>query len=80
MASLATMADRILSGPLSAAQRREAEALAQSTQRFLGALSEVQDFSNLESGEAELAVEVSTCMSWSRRPRPCFKSGPARKA
>jgi CheY-like chemotaxis protein len=57
MASLATMADRILSGPLSAAQRREAEALAQSTQRFLGALSEVQDFSNLESGEAELAVE-----------------------
>lgn len=57
MASIATMADRILSGPLNAAQRREAEALAQSTQRFLGALSEVQDFSNLESGEAELAVE-----------------------
>lgn len=57
MASLATMADRILSGPLSAAQRREAEVLAQSTQRFLGALSEVQDFSTLESGEAELAVE-----------------------
>ncbi len=57
MTSIATMTDRILSGPLSAAQRREAEALAQSTQRFLGALSEVQDFSDLESGEAELAVE-----------------------
>ena len=57
MASIATMADRILSGPLNAAQRREAEVLAESTQRCLGALSEVQDFSNLESGEAELAVE-----------------------
>jgi len=55
--SVAEMADRILAGPLSAKQRREAEALAQSTRLLLGALTEVLDFSNLESGEAELSLD-----------------------
>lgn len=57
MESVADMADRILSGPLSEKQRREAEALAQSTRGLLGALTEVCEFSDLENGEAELAVE-----------------------
>jgi CheY-like chemotaxis protein len=57
MESVAAMADRILSGPLSDKQRREAEILAQSTRRLLGALTEVCEFSDLENGEAELTVE-----------------------
>ena len=55
--SVAAMADRILSGPLSAKQRHEAEILAQSTRMLLGTLTEVVDFSSLESGEAELSLE-----------------------
>lgn len=57
MQSAVAMTDRILSGPLSDKQRREAEVLAQSTRRLLGALTEVVEFSDLENGEAELAVE-----------------------
>jgi CheY-like chemotaxis protein len=57
MASVADMADRILSGPLSAKQRHDAETLAQSTKRLLFALTDVLDFSTLESGEAELELE-----------------------
>jgi signal transduction histidine kinase len=55
--SVAAMADRILAGPLSARQRHEAEALARSTRILLSALTEVVDFSNLESGEAELSLD-----------------------
>lgn len=57
MESVAVMAERILSGPLSPAQRRDADALAQSTQRLLGALTEVLDLNDLDSGDAELTVE-----------------------
>ncbi len=58
MESVTLMADRILSGPLSLAQRRDAEALAHSMHRILGALTEVLDYRTLESGDAEFAVEA----------------------
>lgn len=57
MKTAVAMADRILSGPLSDKQRRDAEVLAQSTRRLLGALTEVVEFNELENGDAELAVE-----------------------
>ena len=55
--SVAAVADRILAGPLNAKQRHEAETLARSTRMILSALTEVLDFSTLESGEVELAIE-----------------------
>ena len=58
MESVTLMADRILSGPLSLAQRRDAETLAHSMHRILGALTEVLDYRTLESGDAEFAVEA----------------------
>lgn len=57
MESVTALTDRILSGPLSLAQRRDAETLSHSMGRILSALTEVLDFSTLESGDAEFQVE-----------------------
>lgn len=58
MESVTALTDRILSGPLSLAQRRDAETLSHSMHRILSALTEVLDFRTLESGEAEFSVET----------------------
>ncbi|HML93742.1 response regulator [Methyloceanibacter sp.] len=57
MESVTALTDRILSGPLSLAQRRDAETLSHSMHRILSALTEVLDFRTLESGDAEFQVE-----------------------
>jgi len=57
MESVTALTDRILSGPLSLAQRRDAETLSHSMHRILNALTEVLDFRTLESGDAEFQVE-----------------------
>jgi CheY-like chemotaxis protein len=57
MESVTVLTDRILDGPLNLAQRRDAETLSHSMQRILSALTEVLDFSTLQSGEADFSVE-----------------------
>lgn len=57
MESVTALTDRILDGPLNLAQRRDAETLAHSMHRILSALTEVLDFSTLQSGEADFSVE-----------------------
>jgi len=57
MESVTALSDRILEGPLNLAQRRDAETLSRSMHRILSALTEVLDFSTLQSGEADFAVE-----------------------
>ena len=57
MESVSVLTDRILDGPLNLAQRRDAETLSHSMQRILSALTEVLDFSTLQSGEADFSVE-----------------------
>jgi len=57
MEAVATMAGLLLASPLNAAQRRDTETLAQSARSLLGALGEVLDFTTLETGEAELAID-----------------------
>ena len=57
MESVTALTDRILDGPLNLAQRRDAETLSHSMHRILSALSEVLDFSTLQSGEADFSVE-----------------------
>ena len=57
MESVTALTNRILSGPLSLAQRRDAEILSHSMDRILSALTEVLDFRTLESGDAEFQVE-----------------------
>ncbi|MEM7191468.1 MAG: response regulator [Pseudomonadota bacterium] len=58
MESVTELTDRILSGPLNVAQRRDAESLSLSMHRILNALTEVLDFNTLETGEAEFSVEA----------------------
>jgi|GEM_PF-1692380 len=57
MESVSALTDRILDGPLNLAQRRDAESLSHSMHRILSALTEVLDFSTLQSGDAEFSVE-----------------------
>lgn len=57
MESVTALTDRILEGPLNLAQRRDAETLANSMHRILSALTEVLDFSTLQSGDADFQVE-----------------------
>lgn len=57
MESVTALTDRILAGPLNLAQRRDAETLSNSMHRILSALTEVLDFSTLESGEADFSVQ-----------------------
>lgn len=57
MESVTALTDRILDGPLNLAQRRDAETLSHSMHRILSALTEVLDFSTLQSGEADFSVE-----------------------
>ena len=57
MESVSALTDRILDGPLNLAQRRDAESLSHSMHRILNALTEVLDFSTLQSGDAEFSVE-----------------------
>lgn len=57
MESVTALSDRILEGPLNLAQRRDAESLSHSMHRILSALTEVLDFSTLQSGEADFSVE-----------------------
>jgi CheY-like chemotaxis protein len=57
MESVTALTDRILDGPLNFAQRRDAETLSHSMHRILSALTEVLDFSTLQSGEADFSVE-----------------------
>lgn len=57
MESVSALTDRILDGPLNLAQRRDAETLTHSMRRILSALTEVLDFSTLQSGEADFLVE-----------------------
>lgn len=57
MESVSALTDRILDGPLSLAQRRDAETLSHSMHRILSALTEVLDFSTLQSGDADFSVE-----------------------
>lgn len=57
MESVTALTDRILDGPLNLAQRRDAETLSNAMHRILSALTEVLDFSTLQSGEADFSVE-----------------------
>ena len=57
MESVTALTDRILDGPLNFAQRRDAETLSHSMHHILSALTEVLDFSTLQSGEADFSVE-----------------------
>ena len=57
MESVTALTDRILDGPLNLAQRRDAETLSHSMHRILSALTEVLDFSTLQSGDADFSVE-----------------------
>ena len=57
MESVTALTDRILEGPLNLAQRRDAETLSNSMHRILSALTEVLDFSTLQSGDADFQVE-----------------------
>jgi CheY-like chemotaxis protein len=57
METVAKMADLLLAGPVNASQRRDVETLARSARRLLVSLNEVLDYSHLETGEADLAIE-----------------------
>ncbi|MDJ0513416.1 MAG: response regulator [Methyloceanibacter sp.] len=57
MESVTALSDRLLEGPLNLAQRRDAQSLSHSMHRILSALTEVLDFSTLQSGEADFSVE-----------------------
>jgi len=57
MESAAAMVSRLLANPHEVSQRQEIETFAHSAQRLFGALHEILDFADLETGMADLAVE-----------------------
>jgi len=57
MQSVAAMANHLLANAAGVSQRRDVEAFAQSARALFNALNEVLDFAELETGEAELAIE-----------------------